>query len=154
MGYTQDKVAKLMNYAPRTIWSYENEQNPDAFTIIRFSEIYEEPELIKKYCKEICPIGQRYGYKILDNIDLNLTTILSKLRIEMEEATTVIDNLLSQSINLELEDNIEKFEKEFQEILDVDHNIEILKMRLHEWLNIEKEIQIHNNKCILKKYTK
>lgn len=151
---TQEKVAELTHTCPRTIWSTENEKNPDPFMIVRLSEIYNKPNLTQHYCKEICPIGREYSYEILDNVKTDITTIIAKLKQEMVEATDIIDDLLNASINDEFKTDIESFKEHLHELLDVDHNIEVLKVHLHDQLDIKEIIKEHNDKCIERNYTK
>lgn len=151
---SQQKVAELMHTCTRTIWELENEKNPDAFKIKRLSEIYNRPDLTQIYCKKLCPIGRDYSFEILDNVNLDLPTILLKLRSEMKEGEIALNNLLEASINNDFEDDLETFEKNVHELLDIEHNIEVLKIKLHKWLEVKKVIKDHNDKCIERNYTK
>lgn len=153
-GLTLEEAAELIHCTSRTVWAFENEKNPDAYYVSMMAKTYDKPELTLFYCKNNCPIGRDFSYELLDNIDLNITTILTKLNIEMKEAQGVMNSLISQSINHEFENNMEKFEEDLQELLDVEHNIEILKIKLHQWLDVKKITNIHNEKCIERNYTK
>ena len=42
----------------------------------------------------------------------------------------------------------------FQELLDVEHNIETLKIGISKWINVEKSVKDHNIKCIERNYIK
>jgi len=153
-GLTLEQSAELMHCTARTVWAHENEKNPDAYYVSQMAKIYGKPELTQFYCKNNCPIGRDFSYELLDNVDLNITTILSKLNIEMKEAQGVMNDLISKSINHEFENNMESFTDDLQELLDVEHNIEILKIKLHQWLDVKEITNIHNEKCIAKNYTK
>jgi len=153
-GLTLEAAAEFMHCTGRTVWAFENEKNPDAYYVSMMAKIYDKPELTQFYCKNNCPIGRDFSYELLDNIDLNITTILSKLNIEMKEAQGVMNDLISQSINYEFENDMESFTNDLQELLDVEHNIEILKVKLHQWLDVKEITNIHNEKCIARNYTK
>ena len=98
-GLTLEKAAELIHCTSRTVWAFENEKNPDAYYVSMMAKIYDKPELTLFYCKNNCPIGRDFSYELLDNIDLNITTILSKLNIEMKEAQGVMNDLISQLIS-------------------------------------------------------
>ena len=153
-GLTLEAAAELIPCTARTVWAFENEKNPDAYYVSIMAKIYDKPELTQFYCKNNCPIGRDFSYELLDNVDLNITTILSKLNIEMKEAQEVMGDLISRSINHEFEDDMESFADDLQELLDVEHNIEVLKIKLHQWLDVKEITNIHNEKCIARNYTK
>jgi len=151
---TLEKAAELMHCNVRTVWAHENEKYPDAYYVSMMAEIYNKPELNQYYCKNHCPIGMKLRYELLDNVDLNVTTVLSKLRVEMIEAQEVMDDLINLSINDSFNDDLKLFEKGFQELLDVEHNILTLRLSVNKWIDIKKSIATHNKKCVDRNYTK
>lgn len=151
-GMTLEEAAPELYVSRRSLWNYENDHPPNPDIVIQMAKLYNRPDITNVYCKKHCPIGKKYAYEILDNVDLNLTTILSKLRIEMIEAMEVIDAIISQSINCNKTNIQEAFKQNVQEFLDVEHNIEILKIRLHTLTDVEQMISEHNMKCINKNY--
>lgn len=153
-GYTMEEAAPRLFVTRRTLCKYENEKPPNPDIVMQMAEVYNAPEISNAYCKYYCPIGKAYSYQELNNINDDIPTVLIKLRSEMKEAHDIIDDLMDLSVNNEFENNLQEFQDYIQELLDVEHNIEILKIQLHHHINVRDMIDKHNQKCIDRGYSK
>jgi hypothetical protein len=113
--------------------------------------------LTAAYCRYECPIGQKYSYEVLNNVDLSPVAILTKFIDEKQEVDALLNELMVTVLNkngesdLNLEEKA-KLEKATLELLDLEHVIETLKLQLWRFLNIGKLIKKHNEKCKNKGY--
>jgi hypothetical protein len=78
-----------------------------------------------------------------------------KIREETIEAMDAINLLKRICINKKSREDFtptewKSFKFAFQNLLDVEHNLEMLKLALAEWVDIPEEIHIHNDKCYRK----
>jgi len=157
-GLTIEEAAARTYISPRALINYEqNNTVPGPDVALRMSKVYKDPWLTQRYCKECCAIGQAYSYEILDNVNLDPASVLLKLVGEMEEAQKVLTNMLSIAVNKNeredfKENEWEEFIKYLHEFLDVEHNIEILKISLNKWCDMAKMVAEHNIKCKKKGY--
>lgn len=159
-GLTIEEAAARTYISPRALINYErNNTVPGPDVALRMSKVYKDPWLTQRYCKECCAIGQAYSYEILDNVNLDPASVLLKLVGEMEEAQAVLNEMLGLAVNKnEREDFSEEEWQEFikclHEFLDVEHNVEILKISLNKWCDMSELIQEHNHKCYERGYAK
>lgn len=158
VGISIEEAAHRIGCAPRTLVKYEsNETTPKPEIILEMASVYQVPWLTLLYCKDYCRIGNAFSYEILNNVDLSLTAVLSSLEEEMEEATGVIKELRKLARNKQSSDDfgeneLKRLRTKAQEVWDVEHNIEVLKLALSNILNMQEEIRKHNQKCIQRKY--
>jgi len=143
----------------RTLCKYEaGESIPPPDVVLRMSEVYQEPILTQRYCRE-CPIGQKYSYEVLDNVNLDPATVLLKLISEYREAGQVLDRLLELTVNKNsrqdfTDDEWQEYMQGLHEFLDVEHNIECLKLALGMWCDMAELVEQHNQKCRDRGYVK
>ncbi len=140
--------------SPRTIEAWETrgiDPGPDA--IVRMSKTYGRPELRPIYCRKVCPIGQTYHYEFLNNINDDLMTVLVRLLKEHTEAGIAVNRMMQLAVNKNGRDDfsdaeLADFEKAYQELLDVDHAIDVLKRVLDQRiLDLDEQVRKHNDKC-------
>jgi len=156
-----EPAAKLLGVEKRTLLRYESDtdkSDPPPDIVYKMSQIYRAPWLLAAHCKQKCDIGRHLGYELLNNINLDPVYVLGKLREELQEAVEATDKLLSRVITrqgrwsdfseAEKRDNT----KDLHELLDAEHNIEVLKMVLGAWVDMPGEIRRHNDKCYLHGY--
>jgi len=162
-GLSLFDAADRINVSTRALAYYEAKQRaPGPDVVLRMSQEYRRPDLTVRYCRE-CPIGTVYTYELLDNIDMSLPAVIMKLIAELREAMSAADALLDLVVNKRSKNDFsseewQKFLKAVHEFIDVEHNIEILKIVL-EGLTEEKNlipklVSRHNQKCRERGYIK
>lgn len=162
-GLSQFEAAGRINVSTRALAYYEAKERPPApDVVLKMSQVYRQPELIVRYCRE-CPIGQAYNYDILDNVDKTLTTVIAKLITELKEAIKAAEVLLELSINKKCRKDFTNdewliFLQAVGEFIDVEHNVEFLKLVLEELTEevglVPEIVARHNQKCRDKGYIK
>jgi transcriptional regulator with XRE-family HTH domain len=159
-GLSIEEAAFQIHIAPRTLVKYEHgESTPGPDVVLAMSRVYKKPWMTQIYCKECCAIGQAYSYEVLNNVNLDPPSIMLKLIGEMKEAQAVLHRMLGLTVNKNSRSDFNEqewteFTKCLQEFLDVEHNIETLKIALNNWCDISEEIQKHNKKCLERGYVK
>jgi len=159
-GFSIEEAAYRVNVASRTLIKYEHgETIPGPDVVLAMSRVYKRPWMTQIYCKECCAIGQAYSYEVLNNVNLDPQNIMLKLIGEMNEAQTVLNKMLEIAVNKNsrsdfTEQEWDEFIDCLHEFLDVEHNIETLKIALNHWCDISEEIQKHNKKCLERGYVK
>lgn len=157
---TVEYAASKIPVHERTLINYESGSRiPGADVALRMADIYKAPDLTQQYCRKYCPIGQAFSYEILDNVNTDLPSIMMKLRSEMKEADNVLDEMQELGINKNSRGDFTDWEwkqlvKCIHEFMDVEHNIEILKIALGKWSDVSEIINQHNEKCIQRGYVK
>ncbi|AMA74032.1 MULTISPECIES: helix-turn-helix domain-containing protein [Aneurinibacillus] len=75
-GLSIEEAAFRVNVAPRTLCKYEaGETVPGPDVVPGMSQEYRRPDMTQRYCREHCPIGQRYSYIHLNNVSTNFSDI-------------------------------------------------------------------------------
>jgi len=157
-GMSREEAAFQLHIAPRTLAYYEaHERIPPPEVVRKMSEIYREPWMTQLYCRRDCAIGQVYSYEVLDRVNLDPASILLKLIGELKEAEAVLGRLLELAVNKNAREDFTpeewaEFVAKLHEFLDVEHNIEVLKISLGRWYDISKLIAAHNRKCYERGY--
>lgn len=143
-GMTIKEVAKRAFLDDRTIYKIKaREQQPKSYHVYAISRATNEPTPMRSMCYEACIIGQRFGFRPLNNVNKALIAALSKSKEELEEFATVLQN--------------HEYFRGFQEMLDILHcGQEIVDASIREWGfdRIANEFQKHHDKCIKEGYIK
>ncbi len=157
-GLTQEQVAKKMFMAKRAYQALEygeKDMTPDE--ALKLSMVFNCPALTMVYCRKKCAVGRRYCYDVLNNVDLNPMAILAKYRQEEREANEALERLAELMLNKRCEKDCT--DAELQEIwrwslemLDLEHVIETLKLRLWDFLDVAALVREHNLKCLEMRY--
>lgn len=157
VGISRDEAAFKLHIGTRTLAYYEaQERLPGPDVVLEMCREYNQPDLTIRYCRECCPIGQVYSYDSLNNIDMSLPAVILKLISELKEAMSAVDVLLELTVNKRTKADFTEAEwSQFigavQEFLDVEHNIEVLKIAIEgltaEQTLVPKLIAQHNQKC-------
>lgn len=157
---TQQKAADSGEVDLRTLqnYLYEKSSSTPKFAL-GLSKATNHPEITHIYCHEECPIGQAYSYIHLDAVNTDPISVLAKLQGELQELQDIYTYLFAVTVNKRsIKDFKEAEEKAFedyiQELLDVEHNIQVFKIALARWVDITPFIQRHNQKCIDHGYVK
>ncbi|WP_432401030.1 helix-turn-helix domain-containing protein [Wukongibacter sp. M2B1] len=157
-GLTLDEASNEIHVSKRALCNYESgETTPPSDVVLGMSRIYKEPWMTQKYCREYCAIGNAYSYVVLDKVNLDVPTVLIKLMEEIREANDVFDEMLRITVNKndksDFTDNeMQRLLKCVHEFLDLEHNIETLKISLNKWIDMAREIREHNEKCFRQGY--
>lgn len=157
-GLTQDDAAAHIHVSPRSLQNYENGDTvPPADVVLRMSVVYGQPFMTQQYCRHYCAIGKAFSYVVLDNVALSPQNIMLKLITEFKEAESVMGQMVALTVNKESEQDFSlsemaNFKKCIHEFLDLEHNIETLKISLNRFVDMSLMIHEHNQKCIDKKY--
>lgn len=155
-----EEAAFRVHVAPRTLSKYEaGETVPPPEVVLAMSREYRQPEMTLTYCRQNCAIGKAYGYEVLNAVDTSMVTVLAKLMDEMDEARGLLGRAMALAINrMEREAFTDGEWREFSgavlEFLDVEHNIEVLKLALGRICDVSELIEMHNKKCRDSGYTK
>lgn len=159
-GLSLEEAAFRLHIAPRTLCKYEAGQVvPSPDVVLKMSQEYQQPELTLLYCRENCAIGKAYGYEVLDAVDTNPVVVLAKLMGEMEEALNMLNRAMSIAINKVrrgdfTNDEWDIFSEAVLEFLDVEHNIEVLKLVMGRMTDVAELVERHNQKCRENGYVK
>ncbi|SDL19490.1 helix-turn-helix domain-containing protein [Natronincola ferrireducens] len=159
-GKSRAKAAEELYISERTLAKIESgEVTPAPEIAERMNEVYEVRHLSMWYCKEECPIGQKYCYEILDNVDLSPMAIFAKYRQEAKEAHEALDQLTELMLNKKDKNDCSQTELDEirrcgHELLDLEHVIETFKLRLWDFLDVQQLIYEHNEKCQERGYVK
>ena len=160
VGMTLREAGYRLGFSERHIRHLEAGTRPiDANTIVRAADLYDAPHLTVHFCRYSCSIGERYCYEPLNAVDTSPVAILTKYRDEKREVDTVLGGLISAVLNKRDGEDLspcEKtvFERAFQELLDVEHVIEVLKLAAARFIDVPGAIAKHNQKCIDSGYVK
>lgn len=162
-GLSQAEAAFRVAIGTRTLSYYESlERMPAPDVVLRMAREYRNPNLTIRYCRE-CPIGEVYSYEYLDNIDKSIPAVTMKLVNELKEAVEAMDSIIEISVNKRnkqdfTEQEWTQFVQAIHELLDVEHNIEIMKIALEgltEEVDLVPElVRDHNQKCLDRGYIK
>lgn len=156
-GFSTEEAALRNNIAVRTLMKYESGAiKPPPDIVVKMSKMYRQPWLTQYYCRE-CEIGKSYSYEVLNNVDLSIAGILMSLQEETEEAVKVFPKIRKIVKNKNIKEDFSNEElKEFieaiHEWIDLEHNIECLKIALNKFVDVSGLIEEHNLKCIKKHY--
>lgn len=153
-----EEAAYRLHIAPRTLCKYEaGESTPSPEVALAMGKVYKAPELTSIYCRKECAIGQAYCYDLLNNVDLSAMAIITKYRQEGKEADEAVERLATLMLNKKGRPDCSDAELQdiwnwALELLDLEHVIETLKLRLWDFLDVADLVTEHNRKCIEKRY--
>lgn len=154
-GFTQEEAAKKMFMARRAYQALEyGEKEMTPQEALKLSKVFDCPALAQAYCRRKCAIGTTYGFAILDNVDLSIPGILLKLWQEFGEAEKTLAVMGCLVVNKRsredfAESELQGLKKCLHRLLNLEHNIEILKAQLMQlkWIDLRQLIAEHNSKC-------
>lgn len=152
-GLSIEEAAFQLHIAPRTLCKYEaGETVPPPETVLGMSRLYKAPRLPRLHCRLDCAIGAAYAYEVLTGINSDVQSVISSLRQEVEEAVSVLGEMerlvRNKNGRRDFGDQEWKlFARIVHEWLDVEHNIDVLKISLGHWCDVSKLIEEHNRKC-------
>ena len=159
-GLSREEASFRLHVAPRTLCNYEaGDSVPPPEVVLEMSHQYGAPSMTQQYCRHSCAIGQAYSYVVLDNVNLDPASVSLKLLGELKEAQEVLQQMFSLMVNKNGREDFTdrewvQFSSHLHEFLDVEHNIETLKISLGRWADMSVLVAQHNQKCIDRGYTK
>lgn len=157
-GLSIDEAAYRLHVAPRTLCKYEaGESLPSPEVALAMGRVYKAPALTMLYCRKECAIGRAYCYDLLNNVDLSAMAIITKYRQENGEANEAIEHLATLMLNKKgradcTEEELQQIWRWALELLDLEHVIEVLKLRLWDFCDVMDLVKEHNDKCHRKRY--
>ena len=156
-GITQAEIAKRLHISLRLYQSIEYGEQLTADTALRLSRILRAPGITMSYCRGKCPIGQCLSYELLNNVDLSPVTILAKYKQEEQEAGEAVEALIGFLLNKSgaadcTDEELVAIKTKAGEMLDVEHVIELLKLRLWDFVDVESLMRTHHEKCLQRGY--
>ena len=159
-GFSRREAGKRLALHPKSIEAYEyGRVIPPPEVVLAMGELYGEPELSGRYCRMNCAIGSAYSFEILNNVDLSITGILLKLRREYREAGDALEKIDTLILNKRCREDFSEGERKelgkcLHRLLNLEHNIEVLKIRLSclKWLDLRRLVGEHNSKCYRRGY--
>lgn len=157
-GFSLEEAAFRLHVGTRTLAKYEaGETMPPPEVVLAMSRLYQIPWLTQRYCRGNCAIGRAYSYEVLDGVHLDVQSIIISLRQEAEEALAVLADLERLVRNKNGRQDFgerewQQFTTVFQEWLDLEHNIETLKIALGQWCDVAELVAEHNQKCVERGY--
>jgi len=158
-GKTQEQLSREMHLG--SVRQYQRleygEQEMTPEQAVRLAKILDCHALTMIYCRKHCAVGQRYYYDILNNVDLSPIAILTKYRQEEKEAHEALESLTEIMLNKHgaqdcTEEELKELWRWALEMLDLEHVIETLKLRLWDFVDVADLIREHNLKCLEKRY--
>lgn len=158
VGLTQAMVARALHMSISNYQRYENDALPlNTELVVKLSKILDCPTLTMVWCRKGCDIGMLYCYEILNNVDLSPMAILTKYRQEEREAHEALENMALLFLNKKgaadcSDTELRELYHWSLEMLDLEHVIETLKLRLWDFLDVAELILEHNRKCLDKHY--
>lgn len=159
-GLSIEEAAFRLHIGTRTLIKYEaGETIPPPEVVLEMSRLYRVPWMTQHYCREHCAIGRAYSYEVLTGVNLDPASVMLKLVGEMAEAQAVLQRMLELVVNKNRREDFtssewNEFTRLLGEFLDVEHNIECLKISLGYWCDVAELIKAHNEKCWQRGYIK
>lgn len=111
-GLSTEAAAFSLHIGRRTLINYENGQTvvPQE-VVLRMAEVYGKPDLLARYCSNLCPIGQCTAHCFEKD---HMASMVLGLLKEFED----VDRLRSRIISIAADDRLDESEKpEFQAIM-------------------------------------
>lgn len=157
-GLSLEEAAFRLHVGVRTLCKYEaGETLPSPEVALAMGQVYKAPAMTMLYCRRECAIGRAYCYEVLNNVDTSPTAILTKYRQENREANEAVENLAVLMLNKRgrqdcTEEELQQIWRWALELLDLEHVIEVLKLRLWDFVDVRQLVEEHNRKCLGKRY--
>lgn len=158
VGLSIEEAAMQIHISSRSLNNYEQQSTiPPPDVVIQMDRVYQEPKLSAWYCSQVCDIGKKYCYELLNNVDLSPMGILAKYRQEEVEAHEAMENIMVLLLNKRgredcSDQELIELRRWALEMLDLEHVIETMKIRLWDYVDVSELVDEHNRKCRNKKY--
>lgn len=140
-GMSREEAAFQLHIGNRTLTNYEHQITVTPPEIaLRMQEIYQDPTLTAKYCSEYCPIGQIFAHQVPDQQNLCQAVLgLLKEQADVEEIRGTLVEIAADGVIDEAE--LPTFERVMDELLDLERQIEELKLYAASIISIPAMMQ-------------
>ncbi|HBK53216.1 MAG TPA: hypothetical protein DDZ44_04685, partial [Syntrophomonas wolfei] len=140
-GLSRDEAAFRLHIGSRTLTNYEHGVTITPPEIaLKMQEMYQDPTLTARYCSNYCPIGQIFAHQVPKNETL-CQAVLGFLK-EGNDVARVRDNLIEITADGIIDsDEMLTFEAIMDELLDLEKQIEELKLQAASILSIPAMMQ-------------
>lgn len=137
-GLSQSQLGDEVGLAQNAISTIENnalKSPPDSRTLIRIADALGSIDILIHHC-DVCPIRQHImlkKYPDLNNIRTDPAVIAARLAKEMTEGAASLTRLMERFSDKDFKsrpDYMATFVEEFEQVVDVERGIEILKFEL------------------------
>lgn len=124
MLHSREGAAEVLGYNPTTIagWELETDKpSPDAVRIM--AEVYNAPELMNHYCKNMCPLGKdrhEVKHQELDRITVMILSSMRKLNSSKEQLLDIVED---GQITEEEKPILDEIIKNFDEMAELVENL-------------------------------
>lgn len=157
-----DELANLVGLSSASIYKIETgHRDLPTDCVPNLSKALEAPEMIQDYCHTRCPVGRKYGFVQLNNVDRHPLSVAHSMREEIDEATDALESVEDiQSrrgpFSALYEGQIKQAERAADEVIDIIHNgwvlLEVLAREMG--VDLEATFRRHNDKCLQRGYVK
>lgn len=158
-GMSADELGQLVGLSGDAILKMENgRRNLQPDYIPSLSKALESPEMVLDYCRT-CPIGQKYGFERLNNVDLHPLSVARSMKEEIGEVVDsleAVEDIQSRRgpFSALYEGQIKQAERAANEVIDVLHNgwilLEVLAREMG--VDLEDAFKRHNDKLYQRGY--
>jgi len=160
-GMTLDDLSTIIGMSRTNLSVIENDglqSGPAPATLIRIAEALDCIEILIHHC-DLCPIRQHImlkKYPDLNNIRTDPAVIAARLAKEMSEGAAALTRLMERFSDKDFNtrsDYMATFVKEFEQVVDVERGIEILKFELlrsglHTQDDLRSVEEAQQQKCV------
>ena len=160
-GWTLDQLGSAVGLGISTLSGYENDNTkggPDTETLCKIADALNDLSILVSHCQS-CPVRKHIFLKQfpeLNNIRRDPAIITARLRKELIEAAEAVDRLQERFTDKDFKsqpDYMEVFEREMEQVIDAERNIEILKFELilsgtHSSADMQRVYERQQQKCI------
>ena len=147
-GLSIEEAAFRLHVGMRTLQNYEGGQSmapPDV--VLKMSKVYGLPALSARYCSETCPIGQKYANPVkLKDLACAVLGLTSKI-MRLKEANANLIDIAEDGVIEKHE--VPTFERVLETLLDIEQEIETLKLQAASIFPVEEMIMRRKNKKAL-----
>lgn len=158
-GWTLDQLGDAVGLTKGTLSSYETGQVVSPVeTLCKIADALNDLSILVHHCQS-CPVRKHIFLKQfpeLNNIRRDPAIITARLRKELIEAAEAVDRLQERFTDKDFKsqpDYMEVFEREMEQVIDAERNIEILKFELilsgtHSSADMQRVCERQQQKCI------
>jgi transcriptional regulator with XRE-family HTH domain len=134
---SREGAAELLGISPESLRDYERgvTKTVPADIVLKMSHIYNAPEIRNFYCRNVCPIGEKYTPKIdVDQVEIDRLTL--RLLNAFRNISTIKDTL----VEIVADGIIDESERPaLSEVLDTLDAISVHAQELRVW--VEKHLK-------------
>lgn len=134
---SREGAAELLGISPESLRDYERgvTKTVPADIVLKMSHIYNAPEIRNFYCRNVCPIGEKYTPKIdVDQVEID------RLTLRLLNAFRNISSIKDTLVEIVADGIIDESERPaLSEVLDTLDAISVHAQELRVW--VEKHLK-------------